>query len=210
MKIFDISLAISATLPVWPGDPPFALERVESMDAGAHNNVSRVDMGVHTGTHIDAPYHFIQDGRTAESLSLEVLTGSALVVRIPDEVSLITAEVLDRARIPPGAERLLFRTSNSALWAKGAREFYTGFVAIPADGAEWLVRHEVKLVGVDYLSVSPYKNSIPTHRTLLQAGVVIIEGLDLSTVPPGEYNLYCLPLKLVGSDGAPARAILTK
>lgn len=210
MKIYDITLAISPQLPVWPGDPPFRLERIQSMEAGAHDNVSRLDMGVHTGTHVDAPYHFIQDGRTAESLSLEVLTGPALVVRIPDEVTRITAEVMERAHLPSGVERLLFRTSNSALWGQGAREFHTGFVAIPADGAEWLVQHGVKLVGVDYLSVSPYKNSIPTHRTLLQAGVVILEGLDLSAVPPGKYNLYCLPLKLVGSDGAPARAILTK
>lgn len=210
MKIYDISLAISPQLPVWPGDPPFQLERVHSMEAGAHDNVSRLNMGVHTGTHVDAPYHFIQNGRTAEMLSLEVLTGPALVIRIPDDLTLITAEVLERARIEPGVERLLFRTGNSAFWGQGAGEFHTGFVAIPADGAEWLVHYGAKLVGVDYLSVSPYKDSVPTHRTLLQAGVVILEGLDLSAVPAGKYNLVCLPLKLVGSDGAPARAILTK
>jgi len=210
MKIYDISLAISSQLPLWPGDPPFGLERVTSMEAGAHDNVSRLNMGVHTGTHVDAPFHFIRDGRTAESLSLSVLTGPALVVRIPDQVPLISAEVLEQAQIPSGEERLLFRTSNSALWGQGTREFHPGFVAIPADGAEWLVRRGVRLVGVDYLSVSPYQNSVPTHRTLLQEGVVILEGLDLSAVPPGKYTLYCLPLKLVGSDGAPARAILVK
>ncbi|MGD0609925.1 MAG: cyclase family protein [Anaerolineales bacterium] len=210
MKIYDISLAIGPQLPVWPGDPPFRLERIQSMEAGAHDNVSRLDMGAHTGTHVDAPFHFIQDGRTAESLSLEVLTGPALVVPIPDEVTLISAAVLERAQLPPGEERLLFRTRNSDLWGQGVKEFHTDFVAIPADGAEWLVQYGVKLVGVDYLSVSPYKNSIPTHRTLLQAGVVILEGLDLSAVTPGIYDLVCLPLKLMGSDGAPARAILRK
>ena len=209
MKIYDISLALSPLLPVWPGDPAFELERVQSMEAGAHNNVSRMDMGVHTGTHVDAPFHFIQDGRTVESLSLEILIGPALVVRIPDEVTRITAEVLEQAQLPPGVERLLFRTSNSGLWGGAVKEFHTGFAAIPVDGAEWLVRYGARLVGVDYLSVSPYQNSIPTHRTLLQAGVVIVEGLDLSAVAAGKYNLYCLPLKLVGSDGAPARAILT-
>ena len=210
MKIYDVSLSIGPQLPLWPGDPPFVLERVVSMEAGAHDNISRVNMGVHTGTHVDAPFHFIRDGRTVESLSLSVLTGPARVVRIPQEATAISAEVLERARIPAQTKRLLFRTSNSDWWKGAEEEFQAGFVAIPADGAEWLVRRGVKMVGVDYLSVAPYKQSVPTHRTLLQAGVVILEGLDLSAVRAGIYTLYCLPLKLVGSDGAPARAILIK
>jgi arylformamidase len=210
MEIYDISLPIGPDLPVWPGDPPISLERVSSIDAGAQANVSRLALSVHAGTHVDAPDHFLNDGRTVESLSLEVLTGPALVVHIPDEVKVITPRVLDRAGIPSRTERVLFKTRNSSLWARGEKTFDVSFVALSPEAAGWIVQHGVKLVGVDYLSAAPYDESVPTHRALLQAGVVILEGLDLSPVTPGSYNLYCLPLKLTGSDGAPARAILVK
>lgn len=210
MKIFDVSLPISPELPVWPGDPAIVLEQVSSMDAGAHDNVSRLACGVHVGTHVDAPHHFLNDHRTVESLSLDVLVGPALLVQIPDNVLVIDGLVLEKASIPPGTERLLLKTRNSHLWERHDYNFDTGFVGISADGADWLVRHDLKLVGIDYLSVAPYHQSIPTHRTLLGAGMIIIEGLDLSAVAPGEYNLYCLPLKLVGSDGAPARTVLVQ
>ncbi len=208
MKIHDISLPISPDLPVWPGDPPVVLEQVYSMDAGAHDNVSRLACGVHIGTHVDAPHHFMNDHRTVEGLSLDILTGPATVVQIPDEVKVISAEVLEKAAIPPGTKRLLLKTSNSHLWERDEKVFFTGFVSISAEGAGWLVQRGIKLVGIDYLSVAPYKQSIPTHRTLLGAGIIIVEGVDLSAVEPGIYMLYCLPLKLVGSDGAPSRAIL--
>ena len=117
---------------------------------------------------------------------------------------------LERARIPPRTSRLLLRTRNSELWKRGERAFQTDFVAVDAGGAEWLVRRKIRLIGVDYLSVAPFGNSRPTHEILLSAGIVILEGVDLSRVPPGPYTLYCLPLKLVGSDGAPARAVLTR
>jgi arylformamidase len=208
MKIYDISLPISPNLPVWPGDPTIVLEQVSSMDAGAHDNVSRLACSVHTGTHVDAPHHFLNNHQTVESLSLDILTGPAQVVRIPDDVKAVTADVLGKASIQTGTERLLIRSANSQLWKKGEREFFTGFVGISADGAEWLVEKGIKLVGIDYLSIAPYKQSIPTHRILLEAEVVIIEGVDLSGVRSGNYDLFCLPLKLVGSDGAPARAIL--
>ena len=197
-------------MPVWPGDPPVVLEQISSMDRGAHDNVSQLGMSVHAGTHVDAPHHFLNDGRTVETLSLDILTGPACVVHIPDEVKVISAAVLQAAGIPKGTQRLLLKTSNSALWKKVPWKFETTFVAIDAGGADWLVQVGVRLVGVDYLSVSPYKNSIPTHQKLLRAGVIILEGLDLSAVSPGPYELYCLPIKLVGSDGAPARAILIK
>ncbi len=208
MKIYDISLPISPELPVWPGDPQVVLEKVSSMDAGAHDNVSRLACGVHVGTHVDAPHHFLNDHRTVESLSLDILVGPACVVQIPEDVAVIDAQVLDHAAILPGTERLLLKTRNSNHWKRGENGFDTGFVGVSADGAEWLVQHDLKLVGIDYLSVAPYHQSIPTHRALLTAGIVIIEGLDLSAVAPGTYSLYCLPLKLVGSDGAPARTIL--
>ena len=210
MKIHDVTLSISPKLPVWPGDPPVVLEQVSSMDAGAHDNVSRLACSVHTGTHVDAPHHFLNDHRTVESLSLDILVGPARVVQISENVKVVSAEVLENAGIPPGTVRLLLKTSNSQLWEHGERSFFTDFVGISADGADWLVQHQIKLIGIDYLSVAPYKQSIPTHRTLLGAGMIIVEGMDLSAVQPGDYQLYCLPLKLVGSDGAPARAILVE
>jgi arylformamidase len=207
MHIYDISLTISTGLPTWPGDPGFVLERVEKMEEGNHCNLSRLDMGAHVGTHVDAPYHFLLKGKTVEALSLNDLTGRVYVVYLPD-VDLITAAALDRAEIPPRTRRILFKTRNSEYWARQEPAFQTEFVAISPDGAEYLVKRGLKLVGVDYLSVAPYKQSVVTHKILLEAGVIIVEGLNLSQVPPGRYTLYCLPLKLAGSDGAPARAIL--
>ena len=208
MTIYDISLTISPNLPTWPGDPKPVIEKIESMDQGAHNNVSRISAGVHLGTHVDAPYHFLNDGATIEQLPLDILTGPCYVVQLPDGIEAITAEVLDRTEITSEMKRVLFGTRNSHLWARGESEFQTDFVAVTEDGAEWLVRHGVQLVGVDYLSVAPYGDSVPTHTVLLKAGVVVIEGLNLSNVMRGFYDLYCLPLKIAGCDGAPARAIL--
>jgi arylformamidase len=208
MKIYDVSLPISPALPVWPGDPAVVLEQVSSMDAGAHDNVSRLACSVHTGTHVDAPHHFLNDHRTVESLALDILIGPARVVEIAEEARVVSADVLEKAGLPAGTERLLLKTSNSRLWERREQTFFAGFVGISEDGADWLVRNGIKLVGIDYLSVAPYHQSVPTHRTLLTAGIIIVEGLDLSAIQPGYYELYCLPLKLVGSDGAPARVIL--
>ncbi len=208
MAIHDITLPISPGMIVWPGDPPVILEKISSMDEGEHDNVSRLSSSVHAGTHVDAPHHFLNDHRTVEMLPLGVLIGPAVVVRIPDEVDLITAAVLGVAAIPAGAERVLFRTRNSGFWAKGKRDFSTDFVGVSVDGAGWLVERGIRLVGIDYLSIAPYKQSIPAHRALLEPGIVVLEGLDLSRISPGPYELYCLPLKLAGSDGAPARVIL--
>jgi len=209
MKIYDISLTIQPKMPVWPGDPPVQLERVSKIEGGANANVSRLALSAHTGTHVDAPYHFLGDSRvTVDLLSLEVLNGEAAVLHLPDEVGLVTKDVLQKAGIPQGARRLLLRTRNSHIWTRGLIDFQTGFVGIGVDGARYLVERGVELIGVDYLSVAPYKQSRPTHEVLLKAGLVIVEGLDLSKVPAGTYSLHCLPLKLGGSDGAPARAIL--
>ena len=208
MTIYDISLTISPNLPTWPGDPALELEQIESMDKGAHANVTHLSAAVHLGTHVDAPHHFLNDGRTVENLPLEVLTGPCYVTQLPDGIEAITAEVLDRSEITSEMKRVLFGTSNSHLWAKGETAFQTDFVAITEDGAEWLVERGIQLVGVDYLSVAPYGESVPTHTVLLKAGVVVVEGLNLSKIVRGFYDLYCLPLKIAGSDGAPARAIL--
>jgi arylformamidase len=210
MTIFDISLTISPALPTWPDDPNIKLEQSESIDKGGHVNVTHMSMSVHTGTHVDAPHHFLNDGRTVEQLSLEVLTGPCYVVQLPAGIEAITSDVLARTEITSDMKRVLFGTPNSNLWSQGETKFQTNFVAITEDGAEWLVEHGVQLVGVDYLSVAPYEDSTPTHEILLKAGVVIVEGLDLSKVMRGFYDLYCLPLKIAGSDGAPARVILVQ
>jgi arylformamidase len=208
MTIYDISLPVSPSLPVWEGDPKIILEEFLSMDSGADANVSRFAAGVHVGTHVDAPHHFLNDGRTVETLSLDILTGDAFVLNLDDGISLVTADVLDAAPIPPATLRLLLRTGNSRQWTLDAPEFQRDFTAISADGAEWLVEHGIRLIGVDYLSVAPFDDPVPTHQILLRAGVIIIEGCDLHHVPQGKYKLYCLPLKLIGAEGSPARAVL--
>jgi arylformamidase len=211
MQIYDISLPVYSGMIHWPGDPEIHLARVADMDKGDVANVSKIDAGVHTGTHVDAPGHFIAGARGADTLDLQILIGPAWVVQVADEVDGITAAVLEALAIPPGTTRLLFRTRNSAHWAAGDHEaFDTGFVAVQPDGARWLVEHGVHLVGVDYLSVAPFDDGVPTHRILLDAGVIPIEGLNLSAIAPGQYLLVCLPLKLRGADGAPARAILIR
>ena len=210
MKIHDISLTISPKMPVWPGDPAVELLPIESMDRGAHANVSRLACGVHTGTHVDAPHHFLNDGRTVETLPLQVLTGPTRVIHLPEEVDVIDAAILESAGIPSGCERLLFKTRNSHLWERGEQQFVTRYVALAVDGASWLVQRGVRLVGVDYLSVAPFHHGGPVHRVLLQAGMVVVEGLDLSRVEAGAYTLYCLPLKIADSEGAPARVILVQ
>lgn len=208
MTIYDISLTISPNLPTWPSDPSLELEQVQSMSRGSAFNLTKISSSVHLGTHIDAPRHFLADGATIEQLPLEVLTGPCYVAQLPDGVEAITAEVLERTEITSEMKRVLFGTRNSHLWARGESEFQTDFVGITEDGAEWLVERGVQLVGVDYLSVAPYVDLISPHLVLLRQGVIVVEGLNLSSVMRGFYDLYCLPLKIAGCDGAPARAIL--
>ena len=207
MHTYDISLPISAQLPIWPGDPPYKRRYVSEIAAGGNTNTSFLEMGAHMGTHVDAPDHFLGNGQTIENLPLNILCGRAYVLHLP-EIELITASILQNADIPPRTRRILFKTRNSNYWTGEDRAFQTDFVALSLDAAEYLVSRSVKLVGIDYLSIAPYKQSRPTHETLLKAGIVILEGLDLSAVSQGRYSLYCLPLKLAGSDGAPARAML--
>lgn len=207
MHTYDITLPISKELPVWPGDPPYEIERIDDIQAGGHTNTSMIRMSCHMGTHVDAPDHFLGNGKTVEALPLNILFGRAYVLYLP-EVDLITASILEKSEIPPRTRRILFKTRNSNYWAAGEKTFQTDFVAVSSDGAQYLVDRGFKLVGIDYLSIAPYQNSRPTHEILLRAGIVIVEGLDLSQVSPGRYTLYCMPLKIVGSDGAPARAIL--
>lgn len=209
MHTYDISITISPDMPVWPGQPKVVLKRISKISDGDNANVSRLELSVHTGTHLDAPNHFLdQDKTTVEQLDLKTLTGRAYVLHLPDEVDLITRSVLENAEIPPRTRRLLLRTRNSKQWAQQVKQFDKDFVAIDASGAEYLTERGVRLVGVDYLSVAPFHAGRPTHEILLGNWVVVVEGLDLSQISQGRYALYCLPLKLLGADGAPARAIL--
>jgi len=209
MRIHDVTLTLSASLPVWPGDPQIKIERVRKIEEGANSNVSRLELNVHSGTHIDAPIHFINDSPIGiDKIPVTRLLGHCFVVEIPDEVNIITADVLKNSLIPQSTNKVLFKTKNSRYWSKRDSEFHPDFVGISEDGAKYLVDKGVELVGVDYLSVAPYKQSKPTHDEFLNAGVIVVEGLDLSQVYGGYYSLFCLPLKLADADGAPARVIL--
>lgn len=194
-------------MPTYPGDPAVSIEHVSEIAKGALANVSRISFGSHTGTHLDPPIHFIPNGKTVDQLDLSVLYGPARVVDMTRVEKAITAQDLERAKLPKRAVRLLFKTRNSLLWSRSS--FQENFVAFSWDAAQWLVDRGVKLVGIDYLSVEVFGASEPrAHRILLGAGVIIVEGLYLKEIAPGDYTLACLPLKLQDGDGAPARAIL--
>jgi arylformamidase len=208
MKIFDISVPIHPQLPVWPGDPQVVLERYRRLSKGDSSNDSRLACSVHCGTHVDAPAHFIENGATVEQLPLDILVGPATVIEFP-EIDMITPDLLETHRPDSQTERLLLKTKNSDLWSDPDHEFNPNFVALSAESARWVVNSRIKLIGIDYLSIQMFKDTEPlTHRILLEAGVIILEGLNLQVVNPGTYQLICLPLKLSGRDGAPARAIL--
>lgn len=207
MPIHDISLPLSNTLAVWPKDPSVRITQPRTFEQGDHAQVSHLDLGAHSGTHIDTPAHFIPGGANLDDLDLEVLVGPALVVDA-GQAGQITPAVLDTLDIPRGTTRLLFRTRNSILWEQDPATFHKDFVAISEAGAHWLIDRGLRLVGVDYLSVAPYADTGPTHRALLGAGIIALEGLNLAGIAPGIYQLICLPLRIAGVEGAPARAIL--
>jgi len=208
MKIHDISLTITPKIPVWPGDTNVWLERVERIENGDMDNLSQIKMGVHTGTHIDAPYHFVQEGIKVDALSLDTLVGECQVIQVGEEIEKITASVISGANISPQIPRVLFKTRNSGHWLRSEYEFDRDFVGISEDGASALVDLGMKLVGIDYLSAAPFDSSKPVHDILLQAGIILLEAADLSKITPGIYTLICLPIKLGETEGAPARAIL--
>ena len=202
--VIDISLSIGSGLAVWPGDPPVLVEpvsRVEDGDAGSPQvgAVSRLVLGTHTGTHVDPPAHFLPGGATVDELPLDVLVGPAVVADLTGGGP-IDAARLEGLRLPNGTVRLLLKTAAAAGVAS------TG--ALTPDGADWLVARGVQLVGADTLSIEPPTGDYPVHRRLLGAGVIIVEGLDLNGAASGRYQLVCLPLRITGGDGAPARAVL--
>lgn len=207
MTLHDVSLTISPDLPIWPGDPSIKLKKINQIKDGQIANVTHLSACLHIGTHVDAPDHFLDNGQTVEHLPLDLLVGPATVIKIsPGEM--ITPQDLRGAEIPDGTRRLLIKTPNSALWSGGVQEFQEDFIALEAGAAQYLVDLGIEVIGVDYLSVAPFADPAPTHRILLEAGILIIEGLNLSGIQPGTYRLYCLPLKIKGADGAPARVLL--
>lgn len=201
-KIIDVSVAVSPSTVTWENELAPVIERISSIEAGDGYNLSRLAFGSHTGTHVDAPLHFIDGGGSIDQLPLDVLIGPALVIDARDIVKEIDAELLER-ELPVGCQRVLFNTRNSELWNEPG--FRSDFVGISPRAASFLVERGVRLVGIDYLSVGGPE----THRELLSHDVVCLEGLDLRGVAAGSYQLVCLPLRLVGADGAPARAVLT-
>ena len=208
MKFFDISVPVSTELPVWPGDPQITLKQYRKLSKGNGSNDSRIACSVHSGTHVDAPAHFIEKGATVEQLPLDVLIGPATVVELP-EIDIITPDLLEAQRLPAETVRLLFKTKNSELLDDPCHPFNPDFVALSSESAVWIANKGIHLVGIDYLSIQLAQDPEPlTHRILLEAGIIILEGLNLQEVNPGEYQVICLPLKLAGSEGAPARAIL--
>lgn len=208
MKIYDVSVLISEQMPVYEGDPAVEITAATSISNGDAANVSRLCCGVHTGTHVDAPAHFIEGTRRIHELELEKLIGKCRVVEIDENVEAIEARHVENLE---GVERVLFKTRNSNFWNDSSGSFRKDFTHIAPDAAKALVDLNVKLVGIDYLSVEKFGSTdFATHITLLEKEIVIIEGLDLREVSAGDYELFCLPMKIAGGtgDGAPARTIL--
>jgi arylformamidase len=206
--IYDVSLPITNTMVVWPSDPPVVLTPKAHLSRDRSHTVrlTAIEMGSHTGTHIDAPYHFVDNGRKLHEIPMEQLVGEASVVEIGNVRSIDRRELesLDWT----GVERVLFKTHNSKHWQDG--RFYEEFVYLEPEGAEFLVERGIRLVGIDYLSIDRYRSDAhPTHFVLLTRNIVILEGLNLANVPAGRYRLAALPLNLQDADGAPARVILT-
>jgi arylformamidase len=205
VSLLDVTITLDRSLPTYEEEPGPIVARLASVAEGDEATVSSLFLGVHSGTHVDAPVHLIPGAGGVEDLPLEAMIGPAVVVELGAS-SVIGAEHLANA-VPPGTQRLLLKTRNSQLWEKPG--FQTDFVGLRPDAARWIVDQGIRLVGIDYLSIEPYGTAgLPAHRTLLQAGVVILEGLDLRWAPSGLVTLHCLPIKLTGADGAPARVVL--
>ncbi|GBC97410.1 Kynurenine formamidase [bacterium HR16] len=206
MEWIDLSIPLKAGMPTYPGDTPFEMKPLLRIADGKVCNLSALQMGTHTGTHVDPPWHFVEEGIRVDELPLDLLIGKAYVVSIRG-ASAVTADALDAAGIPEDAERLLIQTDNSFnAWDKPG--FQPDFVYLAPDAAEWIVHRGIRLVGIDYLSVEQFRAPQPLiHRTLLGAGVIVVEGLNLRALEPGWVRFICLPLRVEGGDGAPARAV---
>ena len=210
MPIYDVSVPLCATTPTYPGDPRIEITGWLTLANGDPANVSFIKFGAHTGTHVDAPAHFIDGAARVESLPLDILIGEAVVVEIPREAEVIDETLVNRA-CDLGATRLIFKTRNSDFWNESNQTFRPDYTYISTGAAQTLVERGIKLIGIDYLSIEQFESKdFATHHTILSQDVVIVEGLDLHHVAAGRYELICLPLRIRdgSGDGAPARAVL--
>lgn len=213
MEIIDISVVVSPKTLAWPGAPKTEFTFHRQMALGDVSNNSNIFMNGHTGTHVDAPLHYVGGGDSVEKMPLDFLVGEAWVLEVPDAAE-ISAEVLEKIwpaqELAQKVERVLFKTSNSELGRNRSPEFDAGYCALNESGARWLVEKKLKLIGNDYFSIQKYKQTPAIHQCLLRAKIVLLEGIDLSQVSAGNYELICLPLKLEGLEAAPARAVLLR
>jgi arylformamidase len=206
-RFLDVSVPLGPGLPAYPGNPEFELHPIKRIAEGGSSNVSRLVLGTHTGTHVDAPRHFFDDGHAVDAMPLDLLIGRARVIGI-NKRGAITRDDLAAAGLREDL-RILFKTPNSGFWQSAA--FREDFTYLDESGARYLVEQGVKVVGIDYLSIEQFKKpGAPAHRALLAEDVIIIEGLNLAEAEPGMYELYCLPLPVSGADGAPARVVLKR
>ncbi len=208
MKIFDVTVPITNSMAVWPGDPAVNNHLVAAIENGDEANVTAIHMSAHTGTHIDAPRHFVENGDGIESLHLSTLLGEVEVVEIDSNVDHIDVDTLACLNKERWKTRVLFKTRNSRLRLIEKQSFDQAFTALLPEAANYLVNRGVKLVGIDYLSIAPFENGMDTHLAFLKNNVIVIEGLNLSDVSAGIYNLIALPILLENGDGAPARVLL--
>ncbi len=207
-KYLDISVSLSESLPVWPSDPRITMPPASRIADGAGANITRLGIGTHTGTHVDAEWHFIEDGQRLEALTPDRLIGPCYVADLTHCTTHISASDLEAAGIPENSTRVILKTTNSDLWTTSPTQFQESYIGIAPDGAEWIVNRGLDFIGIDYHSVEPFKAGGKTHRIILGAGLIILETVDLRNVEPGHYTLYCLPLRIDGYDGSPCRAVL--
>ncbi len=205
MKLIDVSVPLDANLPTYPGNAPFSLETIKWIARGESSNVSTIHMSAHAGTHVDAPRHFFEGAPGADALPLEMLIGRARVIEVTSRKGIGPHDLSD---VDLSEDvRVLIKTHNSRFW--GSPEFHKEYLGVTEAGAKHLIEHGIKVIGVDYLSIEEFKKAgAPAHHVLLGGGTIVIEGLNLRDVEPGVYEMFCLPLRIVGADGAPARVVL--
>jgi arylformamidase len=208
-RIMDVSIEIKENMVLWEGDAGVKARQVMALAKGDPYNLTRLYMSVHQGTHIDAPLHFLEKANSTDQYSLSAMVGPVQVVQINKSIDVIDRKALERCGIHSETKRILFKTHNSEWWRKRDNTFHKDYCGVNSDGANYLADLGMKLVGMDYLSISPMSDLEEPHRILMRKNIVILETINLADVEPGVYNLYCLPLKLVGTEGSPARVILT-
>ena len=207
MRIIDISVLVNDTIIIWPGNKSPQIKRLSDMKKGDAHNETSLEMNVHTGTHIDAPLHFVSSGRSIDQMDPSIFVGPAFVVSLPS-IKEIKSSDLEKVRLPLGVQRILFKTSNSSLWNKKNSKFTKDYVGLTPGAASWLAKHKIKLVGMDYLSIAKFADAVAVHQILFKAGVAILEGLNLNKAKKGKYQLICLPIKIANAEAGSVRAVL--